>query len=173
MTIIKDAESGTISRDDAKLFFEAVRLEMGKDYAAALTRYQRLSEKCPRYILPRVYSALLNLRLKNYMDAGRQCNKVISLEPHFKRAYLLLGYILGNLGLDKKCDELLGKAFVVFPGDAELSVAMGDCALARNDNHKALELYQKALERDSTIDGLQYSIGVAHKRLEHYDLAIQ
>jgi tetratricopeptide (TPR) repeat protein len=139
----------------AKLLFEEIQIAMGKD-------------------TPQLHLTLSQAYQKtNYpLEAEREINRALALNPKYPRANFFLGYLI----LEQGGSDRLGEAGAAFeeelkitPEDFYCNFFVGVVASSENDHEKAIKYLQKAIRINSQKSGAY--LFLAQSQIERGDLA--
>jgi tetratricopeptide (TPR) repeat protein len=156
-----------------------VRLNIGlveyrrANYVEAIAPLEKVVSEQPESTQARYLLGLCYTFVDRFGDAVRVLEP---LWPQFSNQFVYL-YVLGNSAFragDKELDEKASQRLIEIGGDTpEFHLLMGKALLARNDEQKALEEFQKAARNGDNLPFLHFELGVTYWRMTRFDDAVK
>jgi tetratricopeptide (TPR) repeat protein len=151
-----------------KFAIEAMRLGMFDESKSALERAVELKPKEPSYLLA---LGIAWLRKGDLFEAEKVFRHLLQLQPASDQAQIHLGYVLLN---QKKYDEArlwLEKSARSPSPMPEVFYYLGLVAQEQNDDAKAIELFEKAVQKLPNYAHARIALGSSYIKLRNYPRA--
>ncbi len=117
------------------------------DYARAIENFQKLIERSPDNKTADYYLAVIYRSAMGQNDkAVDYLNKLIEIDPHYRRAYNLLAYTYDALGEFDKSISAINEYISLVPDEADPYDSRGDIYAFNGQLDKAIASYKKALQ---------------------------
>lgn len=100
-----------------------------------------------------------------YAEAISKYNQAIKADPKYANAYYEMGYTLFTTGKEKEAIPYLEKVVALDPNAAGGYDMLGSIYDDLKQPEKAIELFRKGLQADSTYQRLHYNIAITYYRL--------
>ena len=146
----------------------ALQVNMSDAAKAALENALKLRPNEPSYL---VALGVVWIRKGNLFDAEKAFRQVIQLQPNNELAQIHLGYVLLN---QKKYDEArlwLEKSARAASPMPEVFYYLGLVAQEQNDDAKAIELFEKAVQKLPNYVHARVALGSSYIKLRNYPRA--
>lgn len=109
----------------------------------------------------------------NYLEAIKNFDKAIEIDPFYEDSYLNKIYSLHQLKNYKKCIEFATTALDIFPNCEDIPWYIADCYTILLESDKAIEYYKKAHEINPENTGIITSIAWEYYSLQDYETAAE
>ena len=137
-----------------------------KDFPAAIDVLRQALVDFPKMSQFRIVLALLLYDNKHYERAESRCREILTIEPKFTRAYMLLGDIQEKRGRLGEAAASYGQACAIEPGNVSLALKYAELRLSLKDYGEVLRVYGALLENEdvSGNDELLFKIALFYSR---------
>jgi rhomboid protease GluP len=108
----------------------------------------------------------------DFENAAVEMERVIVLNPRNEDAYYRLGLIYLELKQPTKAQGIFAQLLKLNPNSTDGHAGLADAFADQHRNLEALDEYKRAAALDSSIQGVNYNMGVMQARLKLYDDAI-
>jgi Flp pilus assembly protein TadD len=144
-----------------------------KNWSAALTYFQKATEKNPDYA-----DAWLNIgycygKLGRLQDEIKACKQAIRIKPDFAEAHCNLGIFYGVLGQMQDAIKSFKQAIRIKPDDADVHWRLGVTYEMLGLYQDAIEAYKQAIRINPDYANAHCRLGVAYSELGRYQDAIE
>ncbi len=162
-----------VSGDADKLFRQGVQYGEAKNWAAAITAYQKALALDPNHVSAQANLGWALAETKKWDAAAEELKKAIKLDPNHAGAHTNLAWAYAELG---KWDQVISesqRAIQLDPknGYAYANLGWGYSATGLMD--KALRAYEKSVELNPDMDSSYYALGLGYcdqgKKSEAHD----
>lgn len=148
-------------------------------YAAAEQLYQTILEKYPQHFSTLVNLGVVQLKLKQPLQAAASFRDAIDMNAEHPLAHFLLGVALYQDGEDQAAKNALMQAVKLDPAHAKAFVYLGNIAWSANAGNEAVKHFEQALKiepklLDARLNLVNLLISLDKPELAktHYDQAV-
>jgi len=148
-------------------------------FAAAEQLYQTILEKYPQHFSTLVNLGVVQLKLKQPLQAAASFRDAIDMNAEHPLAHFLLGVALYQDGEDLAAKKALLQAIKLDPAHAKAFVYLGNIAWSANEHNEAVKHFEQALKIEPklldarlNLVNLLISINKLEQAKSHYDQAV-
>ncbi len=174
MAFLYYEKSFALKPDNTRVIYKkGLALLLGKMNEEAITAFNEVLEKDPKYAPAYEGLGLVFFQMKNYDKAEKNFLKAIELNPRLWKPYNYLGVIFDYRKKYVMAVHQYSAAISLKPGEGLLYNNMGVSFLLAGDYNKAISAFNKALE-NSYIENRTYNnLGVALSKVGRYQEAYE
>ena len=160
--------------DNARVHYKkGVLLVVGGMNKDAITEFQEVLKKDPKYALAYEGLGQAFFQMQEYEDAEKQLRKAIELDPKLWKTHNLLGVIYDYKKNHGNAIREYRAAIALKPGDGILYNNLGISHSLNGDYEKAIRVYWEALENTTSLRKIYNNLGLVLAKQRRYQEALE